>query len=257
MARILEYSDEELPDLAVILKNSKSALCRERGSMSTYSGATKLDGRKLESDDEPRSYNGTREKRAREMRDGEKNQPVVLEKSPKKSTSRVLKPRSDNPLLRSIGDTDINSAPAQSLKTTPHTKARRSRKIVEEQKLDVTADTDDEELDSDIEPEWDESDGMSDFIVDDSESLEEDDSELEVTPPPPKSARRLVQGRRRGKGAESDPADLELKMRTLDIKDGDLTDNFERLSGDDTGHLRQNDSYKTGSDAEDPSRQQL
>jgi hypothetical protein len=255
MARTLECSDEELPDLAVILKNSKLASCRERGSMSTYSGTTKLDEGELESDDEPRSYNGTREKRAREMGESEKNQPMVLEKSPKKSTSRVLKPRSDNPLLRSIGD--IDCALAQSLKTPPHTKARRSRKAVEEHKLNATADTDDEELDSDAEPEWDESDGMSDFIVDDNESLEEDDSELEMTPPPPKSSRRLVRGRRRGKGDERDPADLELKMGTLDIEDDNLTDNFEPICGDDTGNFRQNDCYKTGSDVEDPSRQQL
>jgi len=65
-------------------------------------------------------------------------------------------------------------------------------------------------------------DGMSDFIVNDSE----DESIIEI--PPPKSVRKLVRGRRPVK--EED--DLEIQMRKLNVEDEDSDDLFRNPQKD-------------------------
>lgn len=70
------------------------------------------------------------------------------------------------------------------------------------------------ELDSDVEDSLLYSDGMSDFIVDDDDSLEEENTEIEI--PPPKSVRKLVRGRKPRIG-DSDDEDLELRMKNLAV----------------------------------------
>lgn len=71
------------------------------------------------------------------------------------------------------------------------------------------------QLDSDVEDSLLYSDGMSDFVVDDDDSLEEEDTEIEV--PPPKSVRKLVRGRK-PRIDDSDEEDLELRMKNLTVE---------------------------------------
>jgi predicted SprT family Zn-dependent metalloprotease len=77
--------------------------------------------------------------------------------------------------------------------------------------------TDTEEEDS---PEDEDSDGMSDFIVSDNESLEEEDSVFEVPPPETRSARKLFRGRKPNLN-ETEDEDLDLRMRKLKVDDND------------------------------------
>jgi hypothetical protein len=97
--------------------------------------------------------------------------------------------------------------------------------------------TDTEEEDS---SEDEDSDGMSDFIVSDNESLEEegDDSVFEVPPPARRSARKLIKGRRPRIDEASDGSSLESDMGKLRVDDDDdvfgsavgkWTENNERL----------------------------
>lgn len=78
---------------------------------------------------------------------------------------------------------------------------------------------------SDEDDEDDEDGDLSDFIVDDNETLDEDESISEV--PPPRSARRLVRGRRPAKKVvdSDDEDDLDLKMGRLNVND--ISDPFE------------------------------
>jgi hypothetical protein len=71
-------------------------------------------------------------------------------------------------------------------------------------------------FESDEEDFGEESDGLSDFIVNDSASLEEGDSVVEM--PPPRSVRRLVKGRRPDRHGE-DEEDLDLRMKKLTVDD--------------------------------------
>ena len=80
--------------------------------------------------------------------------------------------------------------------------------------------TDTEEEDS---AEEEGSDGMSDFIVSDNETLEDedDDSVFEVPPPATRSARKLFRGRRPKLEDSEDESDLDLKMGRLRVGDED------------------------------------
>jgi hypothetical protein len=59
------------------------------------------------------------------------------------------------------------------------------------------------------------SDGLSDFIVDDSTFLEEEDTIIEA--PPPRSVRRFVKGRKPTRNEVSDDEDLGLRMGILKL----------------------------------------
>jgi hypothetical protein len=217
MTRIVEYSDDDdFPDLATLLKSKPQETRAE----------TKTNE---ESDDEPRGYSNTRGQRDGDVSERGRGDTGGAEMSVKK-TKRVLMPKADNPLLRRMGST-----PGR-VPETPRGESRGERKVVGKGKLDISHDADVEERKSEDGQEWsDESDGMSDFVVDDSESLEEEESEIEI--PPPRSVRRLVQGRRPRKELEDD---LDVKMRKLDIKDGDL-DGSEGSSGGENKAPKEND----------------
>lgn len=60
------------------------------------------------------------------------------------------------------------------------------------------------------------SDGLSDFIINDSTFLDEDSI---VEAPPPRPVRRLVKGRRRSIHEDSDHSDLDLQMEKLTMKE--------------------------------------
>jgi hypothetical protein len=61
------------------------------------------------------------------------------------------------------------------------------------------------------------SDGLSDFIVDDSTFLEEEDTVIDE--PAPRSVRKLVKGRRPARIDDSDDEELELRMGKLKVEE--------------------------------------
>jgi predicted SprT family Zn-dependent metalloprotease len=243
MAQTMEYSDDKLPELADVLKISKTNSSGETGSTARNSLPTKIDDSESESDDEPKNNDVIRKGGSEDAREIRKKKLEALSASVKK-TRRILEPRSDNPLLRPIGrERDM---PTKLPETTPKSRPKRHTRIIEEKEVDAFSDTDEDEGRDDAEEDSDdESDGMSDFIVDDDESLEEDDSEIEMTPPPPRSARRLTQGRRRGKGDDEEREDLEVKMRTLDLTDQDTTNDLHGSSKNEARPSKENNCEVT------------
>lgn len=191
-------------------------------SMSNNSPALKIDELESGTDDAPKINNSTQKESKESAREMRRKKLEALSASVKK-TKRVLQPRSDNPVWRPLGWT--GDMPSTLLDMTPKSKPRRERKVTEEQKLDPFSETDEEEQPSD-----DESDGMSDFIVDDDESLGEDDSNIEKIPPTLRSARRLFRGRRQVQEGKEESEDLEIKMERLDITVGDIMSNLEDSS---------------------------
>jgi len=87
------------------------------------------------------------------------------------------------------------------------------------------------------------SDGLSDFIVDDSTFLEEEDTVIEA--PPPRSVRRLVKGRKMTRSEESDDEDPSLGIGKLKLGvEEDASTSLEKA-------LKELDLEDLGSDNED------
>ncbi|KIN00976.1 hypothetical protein OIDMADRAFT_54116 [Oidiodendron maius Zn] len=191
-----------------------------------------MDGHELETN-EPRIDNATEKESKASDREMRRKRLEALSASVKK-TKRVLQPRSDNPLLRPLGRT--GDAPIDLLEIIPKSRSQRDIKGVEERNLVNFSDTDEEERVS-----YDESDGISDFIVDDDDSLREEDSEIEEMPPRQRSARRLVRGRKQVQEEEEEPEDLETKMERLDISDGDIMSNLEDSSSEEDMSSKESD----------------
>jgi hypothetical protein len=154
-----------------------------------------------------------------------------------KPRRRILNKRCDNPLLRPLQQTQSKAASEKFLKTQKsvppssderepaeatfpkvqmpkklpnHSRAKALRqRSAKESRAMIHEDISSEDEDKISEPEY--SSGISDFIVDDDESLEEE-SELEIATPRPKSARKLVRGRRPDK---EDPGDKEKPYEDL------------------------------------------
>lgn len=217
MALALQRTDGELPELPGTPTMPKIKLSGETGPDSSLS--TNESG--IEPNDEPRALNNTEQKEVPESaRDIRKKRLEALSASVRK-TRRVLTPRSDNPLLRPLGwkgDTPTK-APAAAPKSRP----KRNTRVVEKTENDFS-DSDEGVKESDAEEDSEESEGMSDFIVDDSDSLEEDESDREVTPPLPKSVKKLVKGREMDKEIGEGGEGLELKMGALDLTDVETRD---------------------------------
>lgn len=91
----------------------------------------------------------------------------------------------------------------------------RSRKVVVSKNAKAPeSEPESEEIEEDFG-----SDGLSDFIVNDSTFHEEEEVPvIDMPPPPPRSTRKLVQGRRPKKD-EFDDDDLDLELQRLNIKD--------------------------------------
>jgi hypothetical protein len=229
--------DSELPELADALKLPKFTSLQRSESSSSNSRSLKIHDPELKSDDELKTSNITQKANKDDAREMRRKRLEALSASAVKK-KRVLQPRSDNPFLRPLGCTgDMHN---KLLETTPKARLRKDKNIVEVQKEDVFSDTDGEEQLSE-----EESDGMSNFIVDDDESLGEEDSEMEMVPPPPRSARRLVRGRRQAKeemeetGNENE--DLEIKMKRLDIATEEVMSGLEDLSDEDAISSKESD----------------
>ncbi|KAE9369597.1 hypothetical protein N431DRAFT_427763 [Stipitochalara longipes BDJ] len=97
----------------------------------------------------------------------------------------------------------------QALKST---KTRQVRKVAKKPRGSPPPRAESEEEDFGID-----SDGLSDFIVDDSTFLEEEDTVIEE--PAPKSVRKLVKGRRPNRIEDSDDEELEVRMGKLKVEE--------------------------------------
>jgi hypothetical protein len=232
----MENIDSELPELADVLKIPKFT-SRQRSESSSNSRSLKIHDPELKPDDEPKTSNITQKVNKDDAREMRRKRLEALSASAVKK-KRVLQPRSDNPFLRPLGCT--GDTPSKLLETTPKTRLKKDQNIVEVQKGDVFSDTDEEEQLSE-----DESDGISNFIVDDDESLGEEDSEMEMAPPPSRSVRRLVRGRRQVNGemeeTENENEDLAIKMKRLDITTEEVVSSLEDLSDEDAISSKESD----------------
>jgi hypothetical protein len=234
MARlIVEDSEDEFPDLDTLLRGDVPAPARRKEAMSTL---------------------GSRDGEGKEKDEGMGKEDLSGSGSGIVKKKRVLKRRDDNPLLRPLGGgVKGKSNPKQLEKMTAQKSSSQSAgKNREEGEVPATTgsrrngkkptpipDSDEEVVEKRVPSrprskhsatlEWEaeqDSDDLSDFIVNDSTFLEEEVSEIEKPPPskPPRFARRLVKGRR----TESEDEDLELEMRGLTVKD----DAFHKIASD-------------------------
>ncbi|TVY46653.1 HMG box-containing protein [Lachnellula occidentalis] len=248
MARlVIEDSDDEFPDLDELLRGKGAS----NGGMSTMKETpTSRDheeaGWKRKSNGKAANNNG-------------KEMEVTAVKK-----KRVLKRRDDNPLLRPLASTatasearkgragigmktsrvlekEVTSTSKKTYVTGPGSEKVEIRTPPKRRRAESARVVDlesEEENDSgissepahsktravDLETEG-EDDDISDFVVDDSISLEEI-SEIEMPPPPkpPRSARRLVKGRK----PEKEDEDIDLGMRKLSMKD----EAFDKIARD-------------------------
>jgi hypothetical protein len=233
MARIAvhEESDDDFPDLA--------ELCR-RPNLGTVKGGGAQDLVWKKDTEDPGSKS-TRDSKTTRI----EKEIVGMKKGTAKK--RVLNQISDNSLLRPISrasselmgevqkkgkevradfkeirtkatlktgpdsDQEEREEPAAAPKKTAASRSKESRKVASKCQPTSTS-----IFKSDEEDFEEESDGLSDFIVNDSTFLEEEDSVIEM--PPPRSVRRLVKGRRPAKD-EDDDEDLDMRMKKLAVDD--------------------------------------
>ncbi|KAH7369938.1 SprT-like family-domain-containing protein [Rhexocercosporidium sp. MPI-PUGE-AT-0058] len=256
MARPVEDSDDEFPDLAEIVS-------RKVISKRTVSSGSSHQGKILETEDGSldRSSRDNETARGRIERSRSKSNREegsdIVKPRPKK---RVLNQTSDNPLLRPLSNPTLAKDASDRLgKSAPKIEARRQKLV---RKPISNADSEDvsklgsggesmkenggsgkqeglskrvaageekmkaplrnsSDLDSD-EEEYEGASGLSDFIVDDSTFLDE---ESMIEAPPPRPARRLVRGRRRPADLEdSDSEDLGRRMGKLKVEDDAFQD---------------------------------
>lgn len=262
MARPVGDSDDEFPDLAEII--SRKVVARKPAS----SGSSRP-GKTLETDngflDESRI--GNRTTQGRIERSGSKSKrredSETVKPRPKK---RILNQTSDNPLLRPFASSASGKDGSDGLKrSSPKIQARKqklvSKSIPNAESEDVSklgpggeSLKENEDLGKQEKPrkravgkekaklptkkvvglnsdegEYGDDSGLSDFIVDDSTFLDE---ESIVEAPPPRSVRRLVQGRRRPAELEdSDSDDLGRRMGKLKFED-DVFQDSQKTSVD-------------------------
>jgi germ cell nuclear acidic protein len=116
----------------------------------------------------------------------------------------------------------IESGDGNSGQTKKTTRGKQVRKVIEKTRSRLTLKYESNEEDFDLD-----SDGMSDFIVNDSESLEEEDSIIEK--PAPRSVRRLIKGRRPTRVEDSDDENLDLGRENPKVDEPSSTSLNEAL----------------------------
>ncbi|KAL2072327.1 hypothetical protein VTL71DRAFT_11670 [Oculimacula yallundae] len=258
MARLVEDSDEDFPDIAQIV-NRKTVPANPASSRSRRGKTTQIDETWDDSSDAPRKGEGI----ARRIAGGSESTAKMKEGSFKtKPKKRILNQTSDNPLLRPLSITASRKEVSNVTKPIFDIEPRR-QKLVRKSALDEESEVGSKsgtaggqvleeevvsgkqekvpkkkeqkkaptrkvvELDSDSE-EYEGASGLSDFIVDDSIIFERSIVEA----PPPRSVRRLVQGRRRPAELEdSDSEDLDFRMRQLKVED-DVLKNSQKTAKD-------------------------
>ncbi|PBP19203.1 sprT family metallopeptidase [Diplocarpon rosae] len=258
MARKVEDSDGEFPDLGKLLSRNSTVPVKNSGSGSTRPRKTTRGAEPFTIEDTEdqaprmRLAVGTKIKRNEDVRNAKPR--------PKK---RTLNQTSDNPLLRPLASSSLSRGSSESLRASKlNSEAPKDKLHTALKARGASFDLSDHELgcedrlrvknaarkgkstkteivkhrarnpekkavlsESD-EEDYGETSGLSDFIVDDSISLDEDSIEA----PAPRSVRKLVQGRRRPTEVDdSESEDLGRQMARLQIEDDVVLDS-QKLS---------------------------
>jgi hypothetical protein len=235
MARLVEDSEDELPEIAVVVNKYGSGAGTKAPSRCGLKNARPRDVLMDQKMMKPMC-----EKRI----DGNESSPesvqdaVVFEK--RKARRRILKNISDKPLLRPL-DVGERSSTSSSVSRN----VRRTRRIVPKNSNPSPGQ---EVVNESVEKSYVEeedgsllgdSTGLSDFIVNDSSSLEEESSEEEPQFRPPRSTRKLVRGvkkTRRESTERKDQACSDVQSQEDQIlpsmsKHQRVTSNFRSSSG--------------------------
>jgi hypothetical protein len=187
---------------------------------------------------------------------------------PKMRKRVVLKKSCDNPLLRPLENARLLSNSSSFVRNSelrPTTIPRRSKSREEVERPSNSPPLASGDGDVSV----DDSTGLSDFIVNDSSFVDEDDSEDEIVlPQPPKPVRRLVRGRRprrrlsqssehtpaRGREMSRSREDPEIRnSQALSTQSGDcLFSNVAKTPEQATPHFKDRDHDLNYSDIEEP-----
>jgi len=260
MARIVEDSDDDFPDLATLVKNVKfipKTAATTRKAPSATSRDTIRDGVSSSSSTR-KAVLSNRE--ILSNKDGKYEENEVVAKEIARPRKRVLNQKNDNPLLRPLSSTRASSevsdrsfgvkskgkgatevrmsAPISEQTAEAHRQnaLRKESPPVETKSIkDKESEKSNPKEKQRLAPCFDSdgdgdrgSDGMSDFIVDDSAFL---DDESVVETPPPRSVRRLVKGRKPKTKVNSDDEDLNLKLGKLTVKDDPFAESKDVFLG--------------------------
>jgi predicted SprT family Zn-dependent metalloprotease len=199
MARLVEDSDDDFPDLAVIIgKHERGAESKEimGGPMKTLVT-------------NPISTQTMVMSTARLQKAGLHTSSEDLKSSrpdfeKPKSKIRILNKICHNPLLRPFDPQKESTLKLSSSKRSDlQSKALAMRLKVHEESKAAGRSSSSSASDGEDEISMEDSTGLSDFIVNDSSSLEEDSTDEEIQPRPPRSTRRLARGKRPSLGNTS------------------------------------------------------
>lgn len=197
---IFEDSGDELPDLTAVFQRHGTLTkvkAKRTGSKDSAAAAasTKARSKIPPSDEDSEAENQRVTVTHQTIQVARTSDPERALKP--KTRKRILKPASDNPRLLSKGNINKSSTMpnimqesliAEADLKSKASRQRPTRKVSSPARASKCSDWEDD-------PFNDGSDGISDFIVDDDDSFSETDSDFEM-PPPPKSTRKLVRGRR-------------------------------------------------------------
>lgn len=189
MARLVEVSDDEFPDLTVVVrKHGKGANSKATGSNNkTLNSSTRLQNSSAHPSIKDHQLSQTGSERP-------------------KSRRRVLNNISDNPPLRTFSSQkEGKQSPSPSMNPKFIRQAFPVRPKRYEQ-YTTGGDSNTSSVSNEEETPMTDSTGLSDFIVDDS-SFIEDGTEEDMQPSPPRSARRLIREKRPlgGDSSEGNP----------------------------------------------------
>lgn len=221
MARPVEDSDDEFPDLAVVIgKHKRGAETKATRENPTKKHATKavpnqavvISTARLQSADLHMSP--------------ENLQCSKTDFQKPKSKRRVLNKICDNPLLRPFDHQKESTASLSSSKMSElklksllaKSKVHKESKATGRPSLNSASE--EEELS------MQDSTGLSDFVVDDSSIFDEDSTDEDVRPRPPRSTRRLVRGRR---PPREDSSEEEQSRPRKDILNASKNVNMQKI----------------------------
>ncbi|EPE25992.1 GTPase activation, GAP [Glarea lozoyensis ATCC 20868] len=227
MARLARGdSGDELPEVTAIVPSSRNTGRRDaKKRAGTVSNSRKVAGGVGEE-------NGIENEATGRGKEKPQNKVDENESQKAKPRKRILKQKTDNPLLRPLTATTASSSEQSIRKTSVKTFLVAEKEIVAGPKKIQITQPEKAKIKSrrKIEESESESDGMSDFVVSDDESvflIESSEEEVEeVAKTLPRSVRRLVRGRRPvreqtpedlGGGEESEDDDLVGRIKKLSM----------------------------------------